>query len=132
MNDGKVFRCLLKNEWLISFLEAFLLFTIQFKGILFSSFFNVTETVQSVLQCLTRRAWLEQMINLYYSKAVSCSSEEMSGERMEECGEKWEARRRRSIICSILLLCCAGALQGILVNGLINVVISTIEKRLIS
>ena len=79
-----------------------------------------------------RRAWLVQMINLYYSKAVSCSSEEMSGERMEECGEKWEARRRRSIICSILLLCCAGALQGILVNGLINVVISTIEKRLIS
>ena len=108
------------------------MFTIQFTGILFSSFFNVTETVQSVLQCLTRRAWLEQMINLYYSKAVSCSSEEMSGERMEECGEKWEARRRRSIICSILLLCCAGALQGILVNGLINVVISTIEKRLIS
>ena len=33
------------------------------------------------------------------------------------------------MICSIFLLCCAGALQGILVNGLINVVISTIEKR---
>ena len=29
----------------------------------------------------------------------------------------------------IVLLCFAGALQGILVNGLINVVISSIEKR---
>ena len=33
------------------------------------------------------------------------------------------------IVCAVFLLCCAGALQGILVNGLINVVISTIEKR---
>ena len=68
----------------------------------------------------------------------------MSGEAEEESGggggeglgsgggrdvERSEVRRRRSLICSIFLLCCAGALQGILVNGLINVVISTIEKR---
>ena len=65
----------------------------------------------------------------------------MSGEAEEESGggdgggdgggrgEMSEVRRRRSLVCSIFLLCCAGALQGILVNGLINVVISTIEKR---
>ena len=63
-------------------------------------------------------------------------SEEMAGSRREEReereeGREGEVRRRRSIICSIFLLCCAGALQGILVNGLINVVISTIEKRLV-
>lgn len=38
-------------------------------------------------------------------------------------------RQARVIVCAVFLLCCAGALQGILVNGLINVVISTIEKR---
>ena len=55
----------------------------------------------------------------------------MTSEAEEECeaSERSEVRRRRSMICSIFLLCCAGALQGILVNGLINVVISTIEKR---
>ena len=41
----------------------------------------------------------------------------------------FESKKRKIIICAILLLCLAGALQGILVNGLINVVISTIEKR---
>ena len=59
-------------------------------------------------------------------------SEEMVGSRREEVEEEEGRRRkRRSILCSIFLLCCAGALQGILVNGLINVVISTIEKRLV-
>lgn len=33
------------------------------------------------------------------------------------------------LVRAVVLLCLAGALQGILVNGLINVVISTIEKR---
>ena len=59
------------------------------------------------------------------------SSEEVAGSRREEMEEVEGRRRRRSILCSIFLLCCAGALQGILVNGLINVVISTIEKRLV-
>ena len=40
-----------------------------------------------------------------------------------------QVKRQRIIVGAIFLLCCAGALQGILVNGLINVVISTIEKR---
>ena len=61
--------------------------------------------------------------------------DKMSSEAEEDCGggggggQRSEVRRRRTMICSIFLLCCAGALQGILVNGLINVVITTIEKR---
>lgn len=50
-------------------------------------------------------------------------------EEMELRHRCHESKRRKIIICAILLLCLAGALQGILVNGLINVVISTIEKR---
>lgn len=54
-----------------------------------------------------------------------------------ECQAKPEAtpdteynkRRNRLIVRAVVLLCLAGALQGILVNGLINVVISSIEKR---
>jgi len=38
-------------------------------------------------------------------------------------------KRNRLIVKAVILLCLAGALQGILVNGLINVVISSIEKR---
>ena len=37
--------------------------------------------------------------------------------------------RRRMIVMIVTLLCLAGAVQGILVNGLINVVISSLEKR---
>jgi organic anion transporter 4A len=55
----------------------------------------------------------------------------------DTCGEAGRAegleraatRRRRLVIWAVALLCLAGALQGILVNGLINVVISSIEKR---
>jgi len=54
-----------------------------------------------------------------------------------ECASTTEARftseynqkRNRLILRAVVLLCFAGALQGILVNGLINVVISSIEKR---
>jgi len=43
--------------------------------------------------------------------------------------EMQAGKRRRLLLWAIFLLCFAGALQGILVNGLINVVISSIEKR---
>ena len=60
-----------------------------------------------------------------------------SSEQSLECDKKpssdskteHERRRKRLIIRAVVLLCLAGALQGILVNGLINVVISSIEKR---
>jgi len=60
-----------------------------------------------------------------------------SSEQSLECDKKpsadskteRERRRKRLIIRAVVLLCLAGALQGILVNGLINVVISSIEKR---
>ena len=42
---------------------------------------------------------------------------------------EYNKRRYRLIVRAVVLLCLAGALQGILVNGLINVVISSIEKR---
>ena len=42
---------------------------------------------------------------------------------------QYQKKRKRLIIRAVFLLCLAGALQGILVNGLINVVISSIEKR---
>ena len=42
---------------------------------------------------------------------------------------EYNKRRNRLIVRAVVLLCLAGALQGILVNGLINVVISSIEKR---
>lgn len=49
---------------------------------------------------------------------------------MEPGGEeRREQRRQRLLLWAVILLCTAGALQGILVNGLINVVISSIEKR---
>ena len=41
-----------------------------------------------------------------------------------------QARRRRLIFLMVFLLCMGGVVQGILVNGLINVVIGTLEKRL--
>ena len=50
-------------------------------------------------------------------------------EELELRHRSFESKKRKIIICAVILLCCAGALQGILVNGLINVVISTIEKR---
>jgi len=43
--------------------------------------------------------------------------------------EEYNKKRKRLILRAVVLLCLAGALQGILVNGLINVVISSIEKR---
>eukprot|EP00092_Neocalanus_flemingeri_P007831 GFUD01008452.1.p1 GENE.GFUD01008452.1~~GFUD01008452.1.p1 ORF type:complete len:773 (-),score=179.75 GFUD01008452.1:95-2413(-) len=49
-----------------------------------------------------------------------------SGAKHESAYNK---RRNRLIVRAVVLLCLAGALQGILVNGLINVVISSIEKR---
>jgi organic anion transporter 4A len=42
---------------------------------------------------------------------------------------EYNKQRKRLILRAVVLLCLAGALQGILVNGLINVVISSIEKR---
>jgi len=63
---------------------------------------------------------------------MSISSEKQRSEIGDDdvfSDEKLQTRRKRIIICAVLLLCMAGALQGILVNGLINVVISTIEKR---
>ena len=49
---------------------------------------------------------------------------------MEPGGEERRERlRQRLLLWAVILLCTAGALQGILVNGLINVVISSIEKR---
>ena len=44
-------------------------------------------------------------------------------------GSPGERRRHRLLVWAVVLLCITGALQGILVNGLINVVISSIEKR---
>ena len=44
-------------------------------------------------------------------------------------GSPAERRRHRLLVWAVVLLCITGALQGILVNGLINVVISSIEKR---
>ena len=38
-------------------------------------------------------------------------------------------KRRRLIFLMVFLLCMGGVVQGILVNGLINVVIGTLEKR---
>ena len=58
------------------------------------------------------------------SKTSSGSEEAVSGRFCVE------TRQKRVMMVAVLLLCCAGGLQGILVNGLINVVISTIEKRL--
>lgn len=46
--------------------------------------------------------------------------------------EEYNKKRKRLILRAVVLLCLAGALQGILVNGLINVVISSIEKRLVT
>ena len=46
---------------------------------------------------------------------------------MEETEE--DGKRKRMIVLIVGLLCLGGVLQGILVNGLINVVISTLEKR---
>ena len=57
-----------------------------------------------------------------HSKSESC-------DEVDDHENRKEIKRRRIIVCAVLLLCMAGALQGILVNGLINVVISTIEKR---
>ena len=43
--------------------------------------------------------------------------------------EEEDGKRKRMIVLIVALLCLGGVLQGILVNGLINVVISTLEKR---
>merc|ERR1719481_915519 len=48
---------------------------------------------------------------------------------MSDPHEEYNRQRKRLILRAVVLLCLAGALQGILVNGLINVVISSIEKR---
>ena len=61
---------------------------------------------------------------------LSSECEEESVEMRQDAGAKIGSHRKaRVIVFAVFLLCCAGALQGILVNGLINVVISTIEKR---
>ena len=64
-------------------------------------------------------------------KVERCSSCESDQDKVEmrERQVVVRGRHQRIIVCAVFLLCLAGALQGILVNGLINVVISTIEKR---
>ena len=57
-------------------------------------------------------------------QSLECDNKTSSDPKTEH-----ERRRKRLIIWAVVLLCLAGALQGILVNGLINVVISSIEKR---
>ena len=94
-------------------------------------------SVEDSIQKLTNKV-LPGIFSASKDKVSSMVQQDNSSEkhsRSESCDEvddhenRKEVKRRRIIVFAVLLLCMAGALQGILVNGLINVVISTIEKR---
>lgn len=87
-----------------------------------------TENLSRVGQSLEPKLSAELKLSVQ-SLATSVKSAGELPKEEEKCEEKQDGKRRVLIIRAVVLLCIAGALQGILVNGLINVVISSIEKR---